>query len=98
MDRKNIQREYSRLLSSHGYGHALYEPVSSEELKPGFCGFFNSDKVWNPLFDLDNHDLLQQWGLSRCNVERGKPTDRTWGPKNSAYIRETEIKLDVEAS
>ena len=98
MDEKNLHRQYSRLLSNHGYGHALREPMSSEEVKPGSCGHFKSDGIWNTLFDIDDQNLFQEAGFSYCNVERAQTDSRTWGPVCSDCIKQVEFKVDAEVS
>jgi hypothetical protein len=44
-----IHRTYAKLLRHHSSGHALYHPVTTEEIRPGSLGFFDDIGGWHSL-------------------------------------------------
>ena len=95
---KTLPRRYARSLANHGYGHALYEPVSVQELSPGSCGYLNDEGAWNPILRLDDQGALQAHGLSLCDLERAPQSIREWGPKTSSNVKQRKIDLQGGAS
>ena len=98
MTEDTLPRRYARSLAKHGYGHALYEPVSNHELSPGSCGYINSEGAWNPFLSLDQKDVLQTHGMSLCGLERAPRSTREWGPKVSSNVKQSKIDIKGDVS
>jgi hypothetical protein len=92
----DLSHVYAENMAHHPYGYAMYKPVSSNILKPGSCGYFDSLGTWNPFVDLTSPSSLQKYGLSspKEELERIPSEENTdWGPKVSRSV--TEARLDL---
>ena len=54
---------YTKRLAVHPYGHALYHPTSTKELRPGSVGFFNTEGLWNLVAHLEDPESLAKHKL-----------------------------------
>ncbi|KAF5227976.1 hypothetical protein FAUST_11408 [Fusarium austroamericanum] len=89
-----LDRVYARLLCDHPYGWALYKKVTSQTLRPGTFGYFDTEGDWNSLIDITNDDSLAQEGLKPPNhpITRSETPDTfTWGPKSSVSVSRRQI-------
>ena len=92
----DLSHVYAENMAHHPYGYAMYKPVSSNILKPGSCGYFDSLGTWNPFVDLTSPSSLEKYGLSspKEELERIPSEENTdWGPKVSRSV--TEARLDL---
>jgi hypothetical protein len=65
-----LDQIYSEQLDSHPEGHALYKKLSTLEIKPGSCGFFDHDGDWNPILQLSDENELKAGGWTLLNGVR----------------------------
>jgi hypothetical protein len=49
MSPSKVNKIYADLLSHHPFGHALYFPINSEDIRPGSVGFFDHHGHWHIL-------------------------------------------------
>ena len=91
-------RRYSRLLSSHGYGHALHEPISTQVISPGSCGYINNEGAWNPIISLYDTASLDKHSISPCQLVRAPRSTRSWGPKISTNVKQRGVDLKGDVS
>ena len=91
-------RHYSRLLSNHGYGYAPYEPISTEVIKPGSCGYINNEGAWNPIITLNDTVSLEKHGIGPCQLEWAPRSSRSWGPKVSTAVKQRSVSLKGDVS
>jgi hypothetical protein len=92
----DLAKVYAENMAHHPYGYALYKPVLSSTLKPGSCGYFDTQGNWQPLVDLTSPNSLQKYGLSspKEELESISPEENiSWGPKVSRRV--TEVNLDI---
>ncbi|KAK4078310.1 uncharacterized protein Triagg1_3326 [Trichoderma aggressivum f. europaeum] len=89
-DKSRLDRVYAKLLSNHPYGWALYKKVTTQDMHPGSCGYFDSDGDWHTIVDLRSPDDLTThgWALpdDRINEIRA-PGSTRWGPKSSKSVQ-----------
>lgn len=89
-----LDKVYAQLLRDHPYGWALYKKVTTQNLRPGICGYFDTDGDWNILVDLTSPDDLvrQGWRAPDDPITRSEsPELLVWGPKNSTSVRNHRI-------
>lgn len=89
-----LDRVYARLMSNHPYGWALYKKVTAKDLRPGHCGFFDSDGDWYTLVDLTSpvQELaLQGWEPPHAQIQNRDPESMVWGPKSSSSVRAHQL-------
>ncbi|KAM5343683.1 hypothetical protein ACJ41O_012220 [Fusarium nematophilum] len=101
-NQSRLDRAFARLLMNHPYGWALYKKVTSKDLRPGTCGYFDVDGDWRTLVDLssDDEDLLKAgWNAPSDPIKRGgrAPETLTWGPKNSTSVVSRQVGAEVGA-
>lgn len=100
-----LQNTYRESMRNHPYGYALYEPESSNILKPGVCGYLTDNGQWTPLVgnnlrvDLGDAESLRLNGLTSFeNLARAAPDTRAWGPKTSRQVVGTRVDFTAGAS
>lgn len=98
MKETSLPHRYAKSLANHGYGHALYEPISVQDLQPGSCGYLNGEGAWNPVVRLDQTDELRKYGLGVCNLQKAPQSTRSWGPKVSSTVTQTKLDFKADAS
>jgi hypothetical protein len=98
--RKFLPHIYANAMSNHGYGYALYEPVSSTIVKPGVCGYLDENGNWNPVANLTDSVSLSRDGLGPVGEVKWAPVDegRSWGPKVSNSVTAVRVNLKAGAS
>ena len=47
-----LVEKYAQCLEPLGYGHALYQPWSTTDVKPGTVGFFKDDGTWTSIVNI----------------------------------------------
>ncbi|KAF3072002.1 hypothetical protein CFAM422_005759 [Trichoderma lentiforme] len=88
--KSRLDRVYAQLMSDHPYGWALYKQVTTRDIHPGSCGYFDSEGDWNTITDLSSpQDLISQgWAIPDEGIyDNNGPGSTTWGPKSSNSIR-----------
>ncbi|KAL7953079.1 hypothetical protein V8C34DRAFT_309518 [Trichoderma compactum] len=89
-DKSRLDRVYAKLLSNHPYGWALYKKVTTQDMHPVSCGYFDSDGDWHTIVDLRSQDDLPThgWALpdDRINEIRA-PGSTRWGSKSSKSVQ-----------
>ncbi|KAK3116924.1 hypothetical protein LTR53_002220 [Teratosphaeriaceae sp. CCFEE 6253] len=88
-----LHQEYTEQMKRHGYGHAFYEPKSSNAVKPGAMGYIDEGGNWTPLFDLGDESACARQGFTKPRPLDRAPVDlRHWGPKVSEGVRSHNLE------
>ena len=84
-------------MKHHPHGYAIYEPVSSADLRPGSCGFFDDSGGWTTIAQLDDPEKLIEDGFELpASLEKvDDKIERSWNPKCSAGVNATELDLGI---
>ncbi|KAL6832825.1 hypothetical protein V8C40DRAFT_236106 [Trichoderma camerunense] len=88
--KSRLDRVYAQLMSDHPYGWGLYKKVTTRDIHPGSCGYFDSEGDWNTITDLSSpQDLTSQgWTIPDDGIyDNNSPGLTTWGPKSSNSIQ-----------
>lgn len=89
-----LDKIYARLMQNHPYGWALYKKVTAKHLRPGCCGYFDSDGDWRTLVDLTSpaEELeVQGWEPPDPLKTNRDPESMVWGPKSSSSVRAHQV-------
>lgn len=92
--KSRLDRVYAQLMSDHPYGWGLYKKVTTRDLHPGSCGYFDSEGDWNTIIDLSDPQNLttQGWTTPDDQLQDSEgPKSAIWGPKTSSSIRSCRI-------
>ncbi|MCJ1246416.1 hypothetical protein MMC30_003623 [Trapelia coarctata] len=92
---------YAEQMKHHPQGYALYEPISTEVLKPGACGYFDRYGSWNVVAQLDDPESLQKHGFLDPSEELQADHDKrkvVWGPKCSVGVKGAKVDVEVGVS
>ncbi|KAL7792028.1 hypothetical protein V8C37DRAFT_381385 [Trichoderma ceciliae] len=92
--KSRLDRVYAQLLSDHPYGWALYKKVTTREIHPGCCGYFDPDGDWHTIADLSDPDDVagKGWSLPYDSISDSKaPASTIWGPKSSSSVQTRHI-------
>lgn len=88
MGLEKVHHTYARLLSWHSVGHALYHPVTSDDLRPGSIGFFDDNGYWCSL--PNQQEMIVAYF--------GPPKTNPLGTQLLASQNMGDLKLDVGVS
>ncbi|KAK5050810.1 hypothetical protein LTR84_003369 [Exophiala bonariae] len=88
---------FEQRFKNNNEGHALYLPVSSKNLKPGACGYFDHDGNWKTIVHLSEPAGLNNGGWSPLsNVETVKNSiQEVWGVMLSTEVSKFEPSVEV---
>ena len=99
MSQDSLHLTYAEAMFNHPYGYALYELESSKVIKPGACGYFNHEGLWNPVADLTDSTSLARKGFTAVdNMEAAPPLETMWGPKTSEGVEGKLVNIEAGAS
>ncbi|RSL54595.1 hypothetical protein CEP54_009804 [Fusarium duplospermum] len=96
-----LDRVYAQLLCNHPYGWALFKKVTTKDIFPGVCGFFDTDGDWHPLVNLNDPSSLADSNMTVPGTGIGKrrePESMVWGPKQSGSTSSNSIGSTVGTS
>ncbi|KAK1979859.1 hypothetical protein LZ30DRAFT_595962 [Colletotrichum cereale] len=98
-----LDRLYARLLADHPYGWALFKKVTTNEIRPGTCGYFDSESDWRTLVDLtsDPEELARdRWKPPSIDLrdKNAAPEHLLWGPKHSNSVNSRRIGGSIGAN
>lgn len=81
-------------MKDHGFGYALYEPEQFDRIKPGTIGYFDANRMWHKLLDLNDTPSLAAADLTPfVEPHRRSPDKRRWGPLTSNQVSERNLQL-----
>ncbi|KAH8696411.1 hypothetical protein BGW36DRAFT_380944 [Talaromyces proteolyticus] len=88
---------FAEQLRNHPEGHALYNKVSADHLKPGTCGFFDEKGDWNVIEQLCDRETWESDGWIGIPEQLRTETDFgiQWPVKLSESAKGYEIDVDV---
>lgn len=91
---------YNKQFKNAHEGHALYRPISSQEIRPGACGFFDSQGDWNPIVQLDDMESLKNegWTTPQDLEVILDPVSISWKPKHSSHMSGVELNFGANVS
>lgn len=92
--KSRLDRVYAQLMSDHPYGWGLYKKVTTRDIHPGSCGYFDSEGDWKSIIDLSSEQdfVSQGWTIPSDRLFDGKePESATWGPKTSNSVQRFSI-------
>src|SRR5204862_760323 len=95
-NRKRLDVLYSEQLQNHPEGHALYKKFSAAKIRPGICGYFDSDGDWKQILDMTNRWILADDGWTELEEEVAVEVDSgwvEWGPKHSEHVKGVDVGL-----
>ena len=91
--------DYMKCLSSQSEGWAIYSPIKSSALKPGMCGYFDIDGIWQTIVDLTDPDDVKSKNLPPVHdvVFSGGNLASTkhWGLRTSRDIKQDDISAEL---
>lgn len=95
---RDLHSLYAERMVHHGAGMALFTPVSSYDLVPPCCGFFDRNGDWNLITRISHDPLAQRKGFAPLVESPFKVTevDIRWQPKTSQGV--TEHAIDTSAN
>lgn len=99
--RGNWAEDYVECFSGQAEGWPLYHPIKSTALKPGMCGYFDVDGVWQTIVDLtDPNDVKAKdfppvHGVTYSGGNLA--TIKHWGIRKSRDVQEQDISASVAA-
>lgn len=88
-------------MTDHPYGWGLYKKVTTRDLHPGSCGYFDPEGDWNTITDLSDPQSLTTQGWTTPDDQLHDPEgpkSAIWGPKTSNSIRSRRIGGAAEAT
>src|SRR5450432_226518 len=90
---------YHASLKHYGYGYGLFQPETTQKLRPGQCGYIDESGRWQPLLDLTDNELLVAAGYTPIDpLQRSDPDYQTWDPRVASTVKGVEVKIEGEAS
>lgn len=94
---KSLAAHYVEQMQHHPHGYAIYEPVSSTDLRPGSCGFFDDSGGWTTIAQLDDVESLKRAGfeLPPPLEEAHDKITRSWHPKCSSDVSAIDLDLGI---
>lgn len=84
-----FNRTYADSMRHHGYGLALFEPISCNSLRPASVGFFGADGNWNLIAMLDDLNSVVRAGM------RAPATQIEVMERNEASSSEPKVSSNV---
>jgi hypothetical protein len=97
---KRLDKVYAELLGNHPEGHAIYKLVTTAQIKPGACGYFDSEGDWNSIIQLSDAEALNRGEWTQLKEELKIDTDPGadhWGPKCSQDVSGVQLGLKADA-
>lgn len=96
-----LDEVYVTQMRYHGYGRAMYKPVSTSSFHPGTVGYFDKLGNWNPIADLSAIDA--RWPETFTPPPSDKlvvaPVEtQTWGPKTGKETKSRSIEFRESVS
>jgi hypothetical protein len=90
---KDLQESYAKRMEHHGIGMGLFIPVSSKDLYPPCCGFFDRNGDWNLITMISNERSVMAKGFEPLQDELAELTTISikWQPKTSLGVEEHAI-------
>lgn len=93
--------DYTECFRGQDEGWAVYPPIKSSALKPGMCGYFDVDGIWQTIVDLTNPDDVQSKNLPAVHdveFSSGNLADtKHWGLRKSKDVSQEDITAQVMA-
>jgi len=92
--------DYAECFSGEREGWAVYPPIKSTALKPGMCGYFDVDGIWQTIVDLADPDDVKNKKLPPvCDVTFSSGNlaeSKSWGLRMSRDVKQEDITADVK--
>jgi len=104
-DTSSLDKVFTKAFANQHEGHAIYPPVSTKNIKPGMCGYFDTSGNWHKIAQLTNAEEVKQ--LLGDKVE---PLDRSvepevendlktnWSAKASKTVKGKAIEIGAGAA
>ena len=94
---RTLAAKYTEQMRHHSHGYALYEPVSSLDLKPGSCGYFDENGKWATITQLNDLEKVKEDGYEApVNLEVAQDKiNRSWYPKCSEGVETADLELGI---
>ncbi|KAH8896412.1 hypothetical protein GQ53DRAFT_803831 [Thozetella sp. PMI_491] len=91
-------RVYARCFQRRKEGHAIYEGVSAEDMRPGVCGFFDDDGDWKQIVDTNKPSDLEAGGFTQLTgvTTSIKPVKESWGMMASSSMKKLKLETRLE--
>lgn len=100
--KENWAEDYVECFRGQPEGWAIYQPIRSSSLKPGMCGYFDVDGMWQTIVDLTNPDYAKSKNLPPVHgvtySEGNLATTKHWGLRKSTDVKQEDISADVRAT
>lgn len=97
---ENWDKDYVECFKRQPEGWAVYPPIKASKLKPGMCGYFDVDGIWQTIVDLTNPFDVKAKQLPPVHdvtFSGGNLADmKQWGLRKSAEVEQFEITAAVD--
>ena len=94
---------YADEMRDYGYGEALYQPCTSDILKPGSVGYFDHEGNWQAIVQLrelqpsssDSAEgsIASEFTRLGEDLQKAPDEDMVWGPKLSTNVSRVSVDL-----
>lgn len=97
--REDWADDYAECFRGQREGWAVYQPIKSSALKPGMCGYFDIDGIWQTIVDLTNPDDVNKKKLPPVGDVIFSPGNlaesKHWGLRMSRDVKQEDVTADV---
>jgi hypothetical protein len=88
-------KDYVECFKGQPEGWPVYPPIQATKLKPGMCGYFDIDGIWQTIVDLTDEADVRAKNLRAAHgvtVGPGNLADtKKWGLRTSTNVEQFEI-------
>jgi hypothetical protein len=96
---ENWAEDYVECFRGQAEGWPLYHPIKSTALKPGMCGYFDVDGMWQTIVDLTDPEDVKAKGFPPVHgveYSSGNLAATThWGVRKSTHVRQEDISASA---
>ena len=95
---RELHQLYAQRMMHHGTGYALFTPVSSRDLIPPCCGFFDRNGDWNLVTQISHDPAVQRKGFLPLREKPRQVTEVSiiWRPKTSTGVKEDNVSANAD--
>lgn len=101
LSKQTWAEDYVECFKGQPEGWPLYPAIKSTALKPGMCGYFDVDGIWQVIVDLSDPEDVQAKGyppVHGVDYSGGNLAENAhWGVRKSEHVEEEEITATADA-
>lgn len=95
-------KDYVESFRREPEGWAVYPPIKSSKLKPGMCGYFDVNGVWQTIVDLSDHEAVKNANLPPVHNVTFSPgnlaDNKKWGVRTSAGVQQCDASVVLKGA